>query len=104
MSGSVKLQIQLDQLSLYYEHLLHNNIVDGQTYKFSTLHLKSHNGKVSLGTTQTGCSIEPCDQFPDLKPPKELPSTIKTEQLEVFGISNVALYHVCPTYTKKSSY
>lgn len=41
-----------------------DNIVDGQTYKFSNLRLKSENGKVSLGTTQAGCSIEPCDPFP----------------------------------------
>ena len=53
-----------------------DNIADGQTYKFSNLHLKPENGKASLGTTQTGCSIELCDPFPDLKPPKELPSTI----------------------------
>lgn len=60
---------------------------------------KSENDKVSLGTTQASCSIEPCDPFPDLKPPKELYSTIKTKQLEVFGTSNVAM---CSTCTKKS--
>lgn len=45
-----------------------DNIVDGQTYKFINLHPKSENGKVSLGTTQTHCSIEPCDPFPDSSP------------------------------------
>ena len=78
-----------------------DNIVDGQTYKFSNLRLKSKNGKVSLGTTHPGCSIESCDPFPNLEPPKELPSTIKTEQLEVHGVSKVASYNVCPTCTKK---
>ena len=65
------------------------------------MHLKSENGKVSLGTTHPGCSIESCDPFPNLEPPKELPSTIKTEQLEVHGVSKVASYNVCPTCTKK---
>ena len=36
-----------------------DNIVDGQSHKFSILHLKSENGTVSLGTTQAaGCFIE----------------------------------------------
>lgn len=91
-TGSVKLEVWAS---------FADNTVDGQTYKFSDFRLKSENGKVSLRTTQTGCSIESCDPFPDLKPPKELPTAIKTEQLGVCGISNVPSYHVCPTCTKK---
>ena len=70
-------------------------------YKFSNSHLKSENGKVSPGTTQAGCSIEPCNAFLNLEPPEELSLTIKTRQIEVLGTFKVALYNVCPTCTKK---
>lgn len=53
-----------------------------------------------MAKSHLGHSIEPCDPFPNLEPPKELPSTIKTEQLEVLGISKVTLYNICPTCTK----
>lgn len=46
----------------------------------------------SPGTTQAGWSIEACEPFPDLKPPNELPQTIKTERLEVLEFQ--LLHHI----------
>ena len=60
-------------------------VKDGQTYKFTNSRLKSENVKLSLRTTQIKCSIDLCEPFPNLEPLKELPSTSKTEQPEIFG-------------------
>ena len=78
-----------------------DQVVDGDTYKFVNLRLKSDNSKLSLSTTQAGCTIVKCQPFPDLKAPKELPSTTKSEQLEVLGVASVASYHMCPNCNKK---
>lgn len=76
-------------------------VEEGQTYKLTNLRLKTENSKASLVTTQSGCAIDKCEEFPNLNPPKQLPSTKKTERLEMLGTTNVSSYQVCTNCNKK---
>ena len=61
------------------------------------MRLKTDNGKLSLSTTQAGCTIQNCIPFDNLQPPEELPSTIVTHDMSIFGITQLSLTKLCQT-------
>ena len=78
-----------------------DQVTDGSTYKFINLRLKSENAKLSLSTTQAGCTVTEAKPFPNLEAPEALPSTTKEERLEIFGVSHVGSYHTGQTAIKR---
>ena len=54
-----------------------DKVQEGKTYVFNNLRLKREGAILSLVTSQSGCSIEQCNNFPNITPPDPLPSTKK---------------------------
>ena len=76
-------------------------VSNGDTCKFENVRLKTDNGKLSLSTTQAGCTIQNCIPFDNLQPPEELPSTIVTHDMSIFGITQLSSYNICCNCSKK---
>lgn len=54
-----------------------DKIQEGKTYVFNNVRLKREGAILSLVTSQSRCSIEQCNNFPNITPPDPLPSTKK---------------------------
>ncbi|XP_028514271.1 uncharacterized protein LOC114574147 [Exaiptasia diaphana] len=73
----------------------------GKTYIFHNLQLKTDYSQKSLSTSLHGCTITETTPFPDLIAPQELPSTTTSNQVQVYGVSQITSYTACSTCLKK---
>lgn len=78
-----------------------DKVQEGKTYVFNNVRLKRDGVILSLVTSQSGCSIEQCNDFPNITPPSPLPSTKKTDCFEVIATTTVSSYKVCTNCSKK---
>lgn len=90
-TGSVKLVMRDSSV---------DEIQEGRTYVLNNVLLKREGAILSLVTSQSGCSIEQCNIFPNITPPDPLPST-KKHHFEVIGTTTSSSYKVCTNCSKK---
>ena len=92
-TGSVKFTV--------WERFL-KSVSPGTRYVLDSVRLSKDNGNPSLSTTQrSACAIKPCDPFPGLEPPEDLPSTVHTKRMEVLGVVSTSSFNSCHNCNKK---